>query len=972
MIKKIILPLAVGIFSVCSLNAAQTIKGNVADQSTSFDFNINNPALTTFTRRGATVSIVFTSAAATPTDPEFTIARSSSINPFGNEPFVAMSPESANVNGEPDTPNPIRGNATSNLTISGSRLALVRNNLPAQVFMQGNIFGAPSTAQIFTTRGVNINDAAGATSAGVQALAANGDKFVFAAVAPNGDVFGGGDTGIALLKLDSDKVPVIGNPDKPKLIPFLDVPNANDGTKGGNLPVRFDVTTSQLRIGSALASIADVVDMHWDSTLKRLYIVTTATSAADGVRAVVIGRLLGNSLIFDGIAPIGVFSGTDQIVGTTGAATVSLSHVKTMHTTTGLSYLIVAGNNGLSSATGNVIFAVPLVDKSNSKDFNTDATHGTLADINSTPTTFFMDGFFKARAFTTPATASGDVLINTDTAAMVGAGTLPLDASSRISDLFVVNDAVFAAIQTDYDGGTTEPGLYKSQAIFDQNGVITAWTAWKRVAGTDALIQGAALDARSNSFVYLPTNSAGTVSNTMKRTAWSLGDTNSGAAGLAILLGDNFEKVQGGVQGLFDFPRNTTTFTATAADQLALLVATGFGKITLIETARTEPSGDFKPFFGSFSGITSNFTDGTIGTTFATGGSTRAIVMSGGDVTNLGPISAAEVATDGSEGFLAIGGVGGLAALTKPDGSGWSSLTDGFGGLTSGMKFFEVNDYSFVRKLVADGTNLYVLTNKTLDRIDMMASNFATGVLAVTTLATPESIGLTANDSFSDTSVSGEVGLLATSQGLFRVGNGQDVSSGASATLDWTKVSIPNAPGPATRLSFGTTTGMNKDFKTNSQLYLLAAFNGYDQAQLNRYIINFDATIDDDTVQLVPDLILTSPTFLMTFGAFRNFLLDDGALVTSTRSRNNGPIDDFFIDPVTGLTQEPELKREAFVKFTQNKLVAQEPSFAKASADRQIKVPFNFETTSNIANTVRSVASGAILVPGDFGLRVND
>lgn len=948
------------LFFSCS-DAAETIRGTVADQSTSFDFNINNPVLAIFKKNNAQASIIFTSAASVPSDASFTIAG------FAGKEFIGWSSELLMVNGKAEQQNPLRGVATAHLTLFGSRLALIRTDKPAQLFVQDKIFDESKFMDVITTRDININDATGsAASAGVRALETDQDTFIFAAVAPNGGVFGGANSGIALVALDSQKEIIAGDPKQEKLFPFLDIVNGTNGQKGGNVAVRFDPTTAQLKIGTDLAAMADVVDMHWDAHLQRLYCVVTVTGGAagtDGVRAVIVARLNESTLIFDAIAPDAVFAGTDKIIGATGSSvSVSLSKVATMHTTTGLSYLIVAGGNGLPATTGNSLFAVPLVDRSaRSEEFNKDPLQGTLANSTVNPETFFKNGFFTARAFTTPAEGAADVLTTASVAARIGAGALPLIASGAISDLLVVRDTVFAAIKTDYDGGTTEPGLYASQAIFNEQGVISAWTAWQRVAGTDALMQGAILDPRSDSFTYLQTNAAGTVSNTMKQTVWSAGNDQSGSAGMATLFKDIFAQDDGGVQGLFDFARNTATFTGVAGDKLSLVVATGKEKITLVETARDEGL-NFKPFFGSYAAATATFSDGAIGTTFTTGGATRALAVSGGAITDLGPISTANIATDGSEGFLALGGVGGLAVLATAGGAGWASLSSGFGGIVSGMQFFKAGAYRYVRSLIADGTNLYVLTNNTFDRIDMTTSNFATGVLAVETLATPLSMGLAAGDSFSDSAISQELGLLATSAGLFRVGNGHDVRTGTRASLNWTKIVIPNAPGPATRFGFATTTGKNTDFKTNSQIHLLAAYTGYNQAQLNRYYVNFSGAITDTTIQAVPDFIVASSTFLIAFGAFRNFLLDDGAFVVSTRSRNNLPIDDPFLDPVTGLTQEPKQKREAFVKLAANKRIAKE----------QIKVPFKIETTSNIANTIRSSASGAVLVPGDFGLKVND
>ena len=61
------------LFFICtfSLNGAEIIKGTVADQTSSFDFNINNPILLVQPAGSA----LFTSAAETPSVPGFVLSR---------------------------------------------------------------------------------------------------------------------------------------------------------------------------------------------------------------------------------------------------------------------------------------------------------------------------------------------------------------------------------------------------------------------------------------------------------------------------------------------------------------------------------------------------------------------------------------------------------------------------------------------------------------------------------------------------------------------------------------------------------------------------------------------------------------------------------------------------------------------------------------------------------------------------------
>ena len=960
-----------------SVQAAEIIKGTVADQSTSFDFNVNNPILGTFTKGTSKASVIFTSAAQLPTNADFTLARSSNLDPFAGEPFLGMSIESIKVNGVKNQPNPIRGAATKNLIGFASNIALVRTDTPVQVFIQENIFGSPKDASVVTTKNINIKDATGVSdAASIEALAAHtrfrnvnrtdqtgrettqtvSDQFLFAAVAPNGGVFGGLNSGIASLMVVTETV---NKPKKGTLVPFLDILNAVTGVKSGNTAARFDVTTDALKIGADLASIANVVDMHWDAQLKRLYIATDITGGAagtDGARAVVVARLSENKLIFDAIAPVAVFDSGNRIVGSQGAsAVVSLNKVSTMHTSTFLSYLIVAGPN----TTDGTVYAMPLVDKRSQLKYNTNPVHGTLANKDSSPEVFFTDtGAFKARAFTSEATDATQAFAQTDAAAQVGASALPLSPTQIVSEMFVQGDAVFVAV-SDTLSATTEPGLYQSQALFDSLGRIIRWTPWKRVAGTADKINGAVFDSQANGFIYLPTNTL----NTIKRTQWSLGNSTSGSAGLVDLFSQEFPQSKGGIQGLLDFSRDTVGFNQTVGQRTSILIATGLNKIVLAETGRGDGV-DFNPYFGSYAGVTSTFSSGEITTTFPLGGATRAIVMSGGVLSALGPIVTAEIATRvvgmiNAEAWIFVGGVHGLAVLspnwTFPPGAG-SGLGAGFNSLATGMKFVEIGDYKFVRKVFASDGFLYVLTNTTFDRIELVSGTFA-----ATTLATPESIGLSEHDSFSDMAVSEEVGLLATSQGLYRVGNGLDIQTGDSTNLNWTNVAIPNSIGPATRLLFGTSNGFTNDFSNNGQLYLLSSYVGYNQAQINRYAINFDTAISNTTIQSVPDFIFSTPSFLINFGAYRNFIYDDGALVTASRSRNNMPIFDAFLDPVTGLTQDPADKREGFAKFIENVLLA----------ERNRKIPGLAQALS-VGNVIRNSASGALLVPADSGLIVND
>jgi len=71
--------------------------------------------------------------------------------------------------------------------------------------------------------------------------------------------------------------------------------------------------------------------------------------------------------------------------------------------------------------------------------------------------------------------------LNTDIAVMVGAGKLPIADDTPIADIVVRGDTVYVSI--DHDAGATDdPGIFYSQALFDETGKVVRWTPWTKRA----------------------------------------------------------------------------------------------------------------------------------------------------------------------------------------------------------------------------------------------------------------------------------------------------------------------------------------------------------------------------------------------------------------------------------------------------------------------------------------------------------
>lgn len=193
---------------------------------------------------------------------------------------------------------------------------------------------------------------------------------------------------------------------------------------------------------------------------------------------------------------------------------LSAAHLKTMHTSTGASYLILNGGNGaitnnaygaegnytismvstVTGTAGNQIWALPLVDVGDPNN----PTQGVLANKN-----VFNEATHR---FEVPVQTTADLTVVTDIAAQVGAGPLPVLGSTPISgagagtylteststppfvtqvdiivgvdtlDLTVVGDTVYVALANQATSTVNDTGIFYSQALFNEAGAIQQWT----------------------------------------------------------------------------------------------------------------------------------------------------------------------------------------------------------------------------------------------------------------------------------------------------------------------------------------------------------------------------------------------------------------------------------------------------------------------------------------------------------------
>ena len=156
------------------------------------------------------------------------------------------------------------------------------------------------------------------------------------------------------------------------------------------------------------------------------------------------GELIINPFAPSTAFPFSDIGDTTKIIGVRQSMidqplNLAADHLKTMHTSTGASYLILNGGNGtitnnafgaendftplitVTGTVGNMIFALPLVDLDDPQN----PVQGVLANKN----------IFNSMThrFEVPAVAHADLTTSSDPQAMVGAGPLPVQPSTPIS-----------------------------------------------------------------------------------------------------------------------------------------------------------------------------------------------------------------------------------------------------------------------------------------------------------------------------------------------------------------------------------------------------------------------------------------------------------------------------------------------------------------------------------------------------------
>ena len=206
--------------------------------------------------------------------------------------------------------------------------------------------------------------------------------------------------------------------------------------------------------------------------------------------------------------------------------------------------------------------------------------------------------------------------------------------------------------------------------------------------------------------------------------------------------------------------------------------------------------------------------------------------------------------------------------------------------------------------------------------------------------------------------ISNKLALLATSSGLFRVGNGGNVQNAASsAAINWTQIIVPEGIGIVTNIFAVSKTGREQDVALmgGGQLYVVSADRGNNRSQVNRFVVaDISATkIENETITPFPDIFTEGIiSYFANFGEFRDLFVTDGVSNFHARAK--------------------ELTQNANVKLLPAKLETRIQSGFRFLGVRSVTVPVSVQESEAIATMVQNSASGSWLIGNDLGVQVNE
>lgn len=872
------------------------------------------------------------------------------ISRYGGSQPIGITPEEVILDYHKKQKNPLYNDTIDFIAPSynNSDLYAIGHKNPATLYL---FTSTQDPKQIAMLSAHNIRDAQGKTTAGIVHLKEGvvfeekmKTTYTFLAVKKNEGHFGESGSGIAALRYDPDikekKEKEKEKKEKEKKTeeqsrPFFDILNVKEGISRANIAYPFDLMATSLSINGGLEKIDyDVIDMYWDETFQCLYVAVRAKTKDDaqenqGACALLIGRINNKKLSFTSIIPHEALH-QDSIIGTTGPGKyVSLRKVCTMTLNNALHYLVVVGGNGTPEETNQKVHAFPLI------NFRLHSLCGTIAKKGCQPIiNTYKNNVIQARLLMEPVVTQDDFYTSNDMCVSVG-GSAQLPGP--ISGIITRGDCVIVEIKEDGNGKAA--GVFYSQAIFNEVGIVVAWTAWQRVSGGDK--KTLQVIPRKNEFRFLYTEEPEDFLH-MQTTKWYVPQKSAQVE--TIVPPNNIQEYvatqfPAGLTGITDYSVNAPGISGT--NTLSVLSLLGIQKVTLLQTSECNEHGNVHPFKRAYNNILETNNGSCAG--ISKRDDIRGLSISGGALEVCGALTCSAIGVRNNQAWFIVGGSGGVAILADKQGAGWNArlgLGNGFKALQDDYTFKILGNYKFVRKIVCCNGYMYILTNSSLDRIMLSKSQFKnTKSLKVEHLI--ENFSNNGKKIFlNDIIISPQLLLLATSDGLY--------SSPTDNSLALKKVDLPYGSQPVTNFFVVSRTGHENDFADVGQVYIVARSGNYKETFVYRLLVDARNGYQN-AIRLLQDCYKKDElSYWIHATAQQGFVTDGISLyVYCSRIKNQ--------QAHVSLIESSEFRNRNVLK----KMYLGE-------------LPLLFTKDDTIIRAmIRNSATGNWLVAGDFGLRVN-
>ncbi len=610
---------------------------------------------------------------------------------------------------------------------------------------------------------------------------------------------------------------------------------------------------------SSVNLISNYLCTHGNQTLNKFYIGVSGQGAT-GIKAVTIQD---QPILFQ--SNENALNGNNIVATNLINTNLYINQLSSIFTSTGLSYLIISGGTIDQNKSISSVHAIPLINYS-TENIN---SIGTLADINQKPITIFDSNSpynFICNALISPPQNKGDLYDENSKEAIVGASPLihtinSIDYQLRINDVQGYKDTIFVSTSYMNKDQNGIGGIFYSQALFNEYGIIKRWTKWQRknIYG-NCQTQSYIPTIGSNIAIYENINNQ-IIGNQFSSSGPFLSQIN--------MQNNELPCSASGIEKIVDIPYTHPGIGENIYNIIGLkpsyLIAVGYKTVILQQTAKNNS------LLPILTGNIINCINGTSGKINDKNSETNIITFQGGVLESAGALFSAAIGYSQNDSWLIAAGENGIYILSDNNGNGFGPklLQDNFVGFNANLSWKKLGNFKTVKKIVSNKDFLYVITNKTIYRIDLNKENIKLQknckyqiILKHTDL--PNS---TEYSSFSDGLFSNNVCILATSIGLFT--NKLNSSIKTTNIISVEQIKLPEAFGcmpiylyPITIDGNADSWGYGENTDITGNIYLMATSLTQHYSKLYRLICYGNNTNNQDTIFLLPNYFIKNfPTY---------------------------------------------------------------------------------------------------------------